>query len=299
MQKDFLAPHSRRPWIAGLAFSSEMEGGERVDEKQQRELWRENLVTLSCTNFEVEISEVPSLAELEHACRQVAAGKASGMDRIPSELLRHCPRSMARTLYSLMLKVYLQGQEPLAHKGGFLVPIWKGKLSKDVCGAFRSILISSMVGKTLHKAMRSKQSDLYHSYLHAQQLGGRKGVSVSLGGHLIRAFLRIFKDRNQPTAVLFIDLQEAFYRVIRPLALSGHWDDAHIASLAARLHLDYHIMHDLKEHLLEASAIDLAGMKGVAKRAIRALHTDTFFCPSRTTRLRTYESWLQAGRFVC
>jgi ribonuclease HI len=271
-----------------ISFFSEMEGGERVDAKTQRDQWRENLENLRCTNFDIEISEVPSLAELEQACRQVAAGKASGMDRIPSELLRYCPRSMASTLYSLMLKVYLQGQEPLAHKGGFLVPIWKGTLSKDVCGAFRSILISSMVGKTLHKAMRTKQSDLYHSYLHAQQLGGRKGVSVSLGGHLIRAFLRIFKDRNQPTAVLFIDLQEAFYRVIRPLAISGHWDDAHIASIAARLHLDHNIMHDLKEHLLEASAIDLAGMKGAAKRAIKALHTDTFFAlPGQHDVVRT------------
>ena len=260
-----------------ITFFSEMEGGERIDEKTQRDLWRANLDELSCHDLYVKISEIPSLTDLEHACRQVVAGKASGMDRIPSELLRYCPRSMARTLYTLMLKVYLQGHEPLEHKGGFLVPIWKGKLTKDVCSAFRSILISSMVGKTLHKAMRTKQSDLYHSFLQAQQLGGRKGVSVSLGGHLIRAFLRIFASRNQPTAVLFIDLQEAFYRVVRPLALSGSWDDALIASMAERLQLDQNIIHDLQEHLKSASAVELAGMQGVAKRAIRALHTDTFF----------------------
>ena len=260
-----------------ITFFSDMEGGERVNELSQRELWRSNLEDLRRFKLDIEISEVPSLVDLERACRRVAAGKASGMDRIPSELLRYCPSSMARALYTLMLKVYLQGQEPLAHKGGFLIPIWKGKLSKDECGAFRSILISSMVGKTLHKAMRTKQSDIYHSFLQGQQLGGRKGVPVTLGGHLIRAFLRIFKERRQPTAVLFIDLQEAFYRVVRPLAISGDWDDAHIASMAARLHLDQNIMHDLKQHLQEASAIDMAGMQDVAKRAIRALHTDTYF----------------------
>ena len=271
-----------------ITFFSDMEGGERVDGQQQRDKWRSNLEDLRCHNFEVEIIEMPSLVDLEQACRQVAAGKASGMDRIPSELLRYCPSSMARTLYTLMLKIYLQGQEPLEHKGGFLVPIWKGKLSKDVCGAFRSILISSMVGKTLHKAMRTKQSDLYHSFLHSQQLGGRKGVSVSLGGHIIRAFLRIFRKRNQPTAVLFIDLQEAFYRVIRPLAISGSWDDAHIAAMAARLHLDHNVVHDLYEHLNEASAIEMAGMQGAAKRAIRALHMDTYFAlPGQQDFVRT------------
>ncbi|CAL1160873.1 unnamed protein product [Cladocopium goreaui] len=271
-----------------ITFFSDMEGGERVDGQQQRDKWRSNLEDLRCHNFEVEITEMPSLVDLEQVCRQVAAGKASGIDRIPSELLRYCPSSMARTLYTLMLKIYLQGQEPLEHKGGFLVPIWKGKLSKDVCGAFRSILISSMVGKTLHKAMRTKQSDLYHSFLHSQQLGGRKGVSVALGGHIIRALLRIFSKRNQPTAVLFIDLQEAFYRVIRPLAISGSWDDAHIASMAARLHLDHHVVHDLYQHLNEASAIEMAGMQGAAKRAIRALHLDTYFAlPGQHDYVRT------------
>lgn len=260
-----------------ITFLSEMEGGERLDAMSLRSKWLSNLAELRCHQFEVPILEVPSLVDLEQACRQVAAGKASGMDRIPSELLRFCPREMAKTLYSLMLKVYLQGQEPLAHKGGYLVPIWKGKLAKDVCGAFRSILISSMVGKTLHKAIRTKQSDIYHCYLHAQQLGGRRGVSVSLGGHLIRAFLRIFKNQNKPTAVLFIDLQEAFYRVIRPLAISGSWDDEHIASIAARLHLDSNIMHDLKAHLQAECAIDMAHMQDTAKHAIKALHTDTCF----------------------
>ena len=78
-----------------------MEGGERVDAKTQRDQWRANLAHLRCTNFDIEISEIPSLVELEQACRQVAAGKASGMDRIPSELLRYRPKSMAGALYFL------------------------------------------------------------------------------------------------------------------------------------------------------------------------------------------------------
>lgn len=271
-----------------IEFFSEMEGGERITLKEQRHIWRSNLAALSQSGFTIDISEIPSLTELEQACRQVKTGKASGMDGVPSELLRYCPNTIAKQFYSLLLKICLQGQEPLAHKGGFLVPIWKGKLGKDTCQAFRSILISSMVGKTLHKALRTKQTELYQRFLHPQQLGGRKGISVILGGHLIRAFLRVFEARRQPTAVLFIDLQEAFYRVVRPLAISGEWTDEIIATMAARLQMDHHLLHDLYEHLKAPSAVESAQMNSVARRAIQALHTDTFFAlPGQGDRVRT------------
>ena len=271
-----------------IEFFSEMEGGERLPLAEQRRIWRSNLSKLAQSGFTIAIQEIPSLAELAQACRQVKAGKASGMDGIPSELLRYCPSTIAKQFYSLLLKICLQGQEPLEHKGGYLVPIWKGKLGKDSCQAFRSILISSMVGKTLHKALRTKQTDLYQSFLHPQQLGGRKGISVVLGGHLIRAFLRVFEARRQPTAVLFIDLQEAFYRVVRPLAISGDWTDEVIATMAVRLKMDHHLLHDLYEHLRAPSAVEAAQMNQVSRRAIQALHTDTFFAlHGQDDRVRT------------
>ena len=53
---------------------------------------------------------------------------------------------------------------------------------------------------------------------------------VGRGGHFVRAFLRICAARRQPSAVLFIDLQEASYRVVRPVAISGPWTDELIAT---------------------------------------------------------------------
>lgn len=108
-----------------IEFFSEMEGGERVDETKQRAYWRDSLKSLRTFILDIPITEMPSLTELEHTCRQVAAGKASGMDNIPAELIRYCPKIAARQLYSLLLKIAVQGQEPLEHKGGYLIPIWK------------------------------------------------------------------------------------------------------------------------------------------------------------------------------
>ena len=85
------------------------------------------------------LDEDPELVEA--ACRRVKAGKADGPDRVPSEVCKFYPKETAKLLYGLLLKLVTHGHEPLIHKGGTVVPIWKGKLAKDTCAAFRSILL--------------------------------------------------------------------------------------------------------------------------------------------------------------
>jgi hypothetical protein len=47
--------------------------------------------------------------------------------------------------------------------------------------------------------------------------------------------------------------------------------------MAARLHMDTHILHDLYKHLRPPCAIEEARLSGVARKPILALNTDTFF----------------------
>lgn len=260
-----------------VTFFGDMEGGHRASHSEQWMRWRTNLETFLQQEIAIPVEEIPTLCELEQACRAAAAGKATGLDDIPSEICKFCPQAVALHLYSLMLKTCAHGQEALSHKGGILLPIWKGKQVKDQCSAFRSILLSSCLGKVMHKAVRMKQLDLYQQFMHHQQLGGRRRVPVTLGGHQVRAFHRLCTRKGQPSALLFIDLQEAFYRVIRPLVVDGPIDDASIAAMAARIQLDDGFLHDLHSALQQPSALEEAGIPGHLRRAIRALHTDTFF----------------------
>ena len=260
-----------------ITFFGNMEGGTRTSQEDQWSQWRDNLIFFLQSDLHIPVEEVPSLCDLEQACRLSAAGKATGLDTIPSEVCKYCPRAVALHLYSLMLKTCAHGQEALAHKGGILLPIWKGKQLKDQCSAFRSILLSSCLGKVMHKAVRTKQLDIYQHFLHHQQLGGRRGVPVTLGGHQVRAFQRLCAQRGQPSALLFVDLQEAFYRVLRPLVVDGPIDDVTIATMAARIDLDDGFLHDLRAALQQPCALEEAGIPSHLRRAIRALHTDTFF----------------------
>ena len=241
-------------------FFGAMEGGTRMDERQLRNLWKQNLQECIPDGLRLQPEDIPTLADLERAFRRVRPGKAIGADDIPPEL-GHCqPVTMARFTYTQMLKLLAHGQEALLHKGGLLVSAWKRKGAQQECSSYRSLLISSHVGKTLHRVIREQQSSLYECFLQRSQIGGRKRVPVGLGVHHVRATLRRAKQQRASSGLIFLDLQEAFYRVIRPLAVGGTLPDAVLGQIAARLNLDDQVLHDLHELLQSPSATELAGL---------------------------------------
>ena len=270
-----LDPHeAREEWIH---FFQQMEGGVRLSKEEQHDQWVRSLATLRSQQLQVHVTELPTLLELERAFRRVQPSKAVGPDGIHPAVCHSAPCRMARKCFAQLMKFYLHGQEALIHKGGCLHPIWKGKGPMDVCSSFRSILVSSHVGKCLHRAIRQTQCTFFERYLQAEQLGGRQHVPVTLGVHTVRAYLRQHAARGRCVGLVFLDLTEAFYRVLRPLAIGGPVDDNTILQMAHRLGLSEDIMHDLWQHLADPHATELARLPSQAQHALRALHSETHF----------------------
>eukprot|EP00435_Cladocopium_sp_Y103_P067617 s350_g30.t1 len=179
--------------------------------------------------------------------------------------------------YPMLLKSFLYGQEAIEHKGGRLAVAWKRRGDVRDCSTHRSLLVSSHIGKTLHRALRQRHHCLYTQYMQTQQLGGRPHMPVGIPLHLPRAFLRWQHRLGRPTAIIFLDLTEAFYRVIRPFALGGCLADDDIALIAARLGLSDDTLRQFHHQLQQPSSIQQAGASPVVQRFLQALHTDTWF----------------------
>ena len=269
-------------------FFGNMEGGTRMSSEQQWAMWRSNLHDLQQTNIDCMLEELPTLTDLEIAFRRVPRRKASGLDQVPSELCQACPTVLARQTYGALLKLFVHGQECLPHKGGTLTPAHKGKGAFSDPTAYRSLLVSSHIGKTLHRTIRQTQATLLESYMTRSQLGGKRKVPVTLGLHEARAYMRAAATKNQSVILLMVDLVEAFYRVLRPLALGTSFSDNEIAAAARRLNMPPDVMHQLHQHLSEESAVHQAGMPPHAQRVIKAIHLDTFFqVPGQSDVCRT------------
>jgi len=113
--------------------------------------------------------------------------------------------------------------------------------------------------------------------MQTQQLGGRSKTPVGFASHMCRAHQRIQATRKRCSGFIFLDLTEAYYRVLRPLVLGNTWTDELIAKMADRLGLGDDALHDLRRHLCDPHSLDRAGLPAHHQRYLRALHVDTFF----------------------
>lgn len=271
-----------------IQFFGDMEGGTRLGLQEQWTVWRENLISFRQTQLHLSVDDLPTLTDLEIAFRRVPKHKASGLDGVPSDLCGCCPRELARQNYGALLKLVLHGQECLSHKGGLLAPAHKGKGPFTDPKAYRSLLVSSHLGKTLHRTVRQTQTHLLEAFMTRSQLGGKRKVPVTLGLHEARAYLRAAALQHQSAALLMVDLVEAFYRVLRPLAIGSSFTDEEIALLAQRLQLHPDVMQQLRRHLNDESAVAVAGMTPQAQRLLCAIHSDTYFkLPGQSDVCRT------------
>eukprot|EP00435_Cladocopium_sp_Y103_P063399 s121_g25.t1 len=272
-----------------IQFFQEMEGGQRVSCRELRDQWINDLHLFQQSDFDVAVDEVPTLAEVEAAFRRVPCHRARGPDDIPGELCHFQADLLAVRLYAQVLKVAIHGQEPLLYKGGLLCPAYKGKGSAAKVTSYRSLLVSSHLGKIIHRSIRQKTADVYERYLQRQQLGGRRRIPVQLALHQARSFLRWTRSTSKSAGLLFLDLTEAFYRILRELSIGGFPTDELLAFVLQRLQLPPDSLQQLHALLGAPTALEQAGLSFTARNSIRAIHQNThFWLPEQRDRVATY-----------
>ena len=260
-----------------IRFFQRMEGGQRMSMDELRKIWIRELAEFQQEEITCQAECIPSLTDLEVALRRIQKGKARGPDGIPGELCRHHPSALAKLLFPTMMKMILHGHEPLEFKGGRLTMAYKGRGPHDACSSYRSLLVSNHMGKAIHRAIRLQHAEVYEKFLQAQQTGGRRGVPVQLPLHQARAFVRQARAKRHSSAILYLDLTEAFYRILREIPIGGAVTDEFMGYLMSRLNLPSDSLHELHAILAEPPALLQAGMSELNRRCMQAIHASTFF----------------------
>ena len=225
-------------------------------------------LALSCVNaqydkdlgdLDLTYADLPALGELETAFRQTMLHRAFGTDCIPAEALHSVPGAAARAFYSVVLKCAFRVQEPLHFKGGSLYAVWKGKASPGLCSSYRGILVSSTVGKAYHRILRSRNVGAFARSASPLQVGGLPKRPVTLAAHVVRLHQQTCCAEKASCGLLFLDLREAFYRIVRPLVTGFTGTDEEVANILAAVRLPAGVMHELRDHLQEQSLFRAAG----------------------------------------
>ncbi|CAE7777849.1 hypothetical protein AK812_SmicGene16718 [Symbiodinium microadriaticum] len=221
--------------------------------------------------------DLPTQADLETAFRDTTLHRAYGIDGVPVEALHSAPGAAARAMFPVILKCALRLEEPLHFKGGSLYAVWKGKSSPGLCSSYRGILVSSTIGKAYHRLIRTRNIPALKEASTPLQIGGLPKCPVTLAAQVVRLHQNWCRKAGISQATLFLDLREAFYRIVRPLVTGFRGTDEDIARIVSSVHLPPGVMHELRAHLEDKSLLEQSGAtQWAATAACEALHHTWF-----------------------
>ena len=224
---------------------------------------------------------VPTLTELEQVLRQTKIRKAFFDDVVPGEILHYAAKDLSLQLYPLLLKQWLFRQEPVLFKGGLLVSAFKKGDPSDT-NNYRSLLISPTIAKAFHRLLRGDLMKRFETESLPMQLGGRPGISVTQAAHVLHDFLHHRRVLKLPTAVVFLDIRNAFYRLFRQQLVKCGTLERTVDELFTSLGLPDQARGDFHTLLVGASALDDADVPQFWQGQVRELLNGTWFTVSGT-----------------
>ena len=227
--------------------------------------------------MDISIHEVPSIFELERQLRAARTHRAMGLDQLPAELLHGAPRQLAFHLWPWFIKQTLTISECIQHKGGQLVSIYKRKGEIAECSNHRALLVSSCLSKAFHNTFRQRTVPFVNASSGAMQISSQTRPSVLTAAHAVRAHMNEARRNGRSSFSLFVDISQAYYRVIRQFAYGADLSDEHTVSFLRQIGFEDFCLQDIAEMMEETNALENIGCPPFLRKQVQALHDNTWF----------------------
>ena len=161
-----------------------------------------------------ELSDIPSLIEVEKALKALKNGKAPGPDGIPAEVLKHGGSGLIKRLHELIQKIWTEERITSDLRDAVIVVIFK-KGDKSICNNYRGISLLSTVGKLFAKILLNRLTPLAEEALPDSQSGFRPSRGTVDMIFALRQIQEKSREQRTPLYTTFIDLTKAFDSVHR------------------------------------------------------------------------------------
>ena len=227
------------------------------------------------TSLAIDLEVCPDPAEILSIIRRFKNGKVPGPGHLPVDVIKCGGLAIAQVLTPLLVKASWHMREPLNWKGGLLVPLFKGKGSPNEPSAYRSIFLSDICAKIHHAKVRKTLASVWSEDASLIQLGGKKGCSTDIAHHLLHAHLSWARARTKSCAILFVDLQSAFYSILRASFFEGEFHDDAICFAMKQLGITPDEWHDIMQVVAQDHAT--RGLSGHQEGILRDMFSGTHF----------------------
>ena len=138
-------------------------------------------------------------------------GKACGIDGVRDDFCAIALVEMANVYHPLLTKCALRVQEPLAHKCGIAVDLWKGKGYHSSMKWYRCLLLNSVVQKHHYRFMRGRLMVLLGAVFLGSQCRGFRGKGTTLASLGLRGFLAAARVCRVSSMALVVDLKRVLH----------------------------------------------------------------------------------------
>ena len=163
---------------------------------------------------------VPSLLDMEKACRKQQASKAPGPDCIINEVWKLFPAYAGEWTWLLCAQIALSGHEPARFKLALICALYK-KGPAALPANYRSIALMNGLAKLWHGHLRGSIGNTVLQGYDCFQLGGRRGIPISFAVAAYRSACELSIHAGRSVATLFVDIQAAYYEASRQLVFEG------------------------------------------------------------------------------
>eukprot|EP00435_Cladocopium_sp_Y103_P066007 s750_g28.t1 len=236
--------------------------------------------------LQLDLADLPSLTQLEQTFRATSAGKSTGHDVLPSELFHKAAKDLALLHHDLIVKTYLWQSEPIQAKGGPVALIPK-VVHPVLAKQFRGILLLPSAGKRAHAILRSQLMTALWPARSQGQMGGFPAQQVIFGSHVIRTFGVLCDSHELSSAILFLDLSNAFHHLIREVVV-GSTDGFNLAPVLDVLTQSKHPADSFKQFEKLPGILEELGVSMPIVRLLRDMHFGTWCSLHDKWLLRTH-----------
>ena len=100
---------------------------------------------------------------------------------------------------------------------------------------------------------------------------------MTVPAHATRLFQSACHQQGLCHSIVFLDLQEAFYRIVRPLITGGPLTQEAVAAACRAVNLPSGVYHEVQAHLQQPALLQGGGASEWATRALEETLQDTWF----------------------
>ncbi|CAE7268463.1 unnamed protein product [Symbiodinium sp. CCMP2592] len=221
------------------------------------------------------LADLPCLSEVEACIRQAKDGKAPGPSGVPVCVWKACPTVAAAALLPVFVKSHVRLTEPVQYRGAKLSALFKKVGLAVQASSFRSIALMDPSAKMHHKLMRPELLSSIEESRQPLQQGCLNNSSPVALTHFLLTKGRTAAAGGFSSAVIFLDLTAAYYRLIREAVYEPDLSDATLCQLLQKLKVSPDYVSEVADFVRTGGLLPTASAH--FKHALAMMFRHTYF----------------------